>query len=389
MLESGLAGQRIALFLPSLAGGGAERRMLEVAELLTRAGFAVDLIVTRRGGAWWGSVSPPTRLINLNAWKAPISLPGLVRYIRRERPAAMIATIAQCCVTALVAKLLVGREFRLILRQETVYSSYYPTAGPAMKALMLFMRLLLHTADAIWSVSSYVADDLKRLAPKAAALVHVVENPVVSADLLRKARQPVAHPWLSDATVPVVLTVGRLKILEKDHPTLLRAFAMVVKRRPARLVILGDGPDKSRLEALSRNLGIRDRVDFAGFQMNPAAYMVHAQVFVLSSIFDGLPGVLIEALACGTSVVSTDCPGGVREVLEDGKWGKLVRIGDAEALADAICETIESPMPPADLVHAASRYSTTASTRRLLELLDHVWAKGASQSERSIPRRAP
>lgn len=374
-VKAGLAGRRIALFLPSLAGGGAERRMLEVADLLTRAGFVVDLIVTRRGGAWWGSVSPTTRLINLNAWKAPISLPSLVRYIRRERPDAMIATIDQCCVTALVAKWFVGRKFRLILRQETVYSAYYDTAGPVMKALMLFMRLLLHTADAIWSVSSYVAGDLKRLAPKAAALVYVLENPV-SADLLRKAKQPVAHPWLLDATVPVVLTVGRLKILEKDHPTLLRAFAMVVKRRSARLVVLGDGPDKSRLEALSRELGIRDLVDFAGFQMNAVAYMAHAQVFVLSSIFEGLPGVLIEALACGTSVVSTDCPGGVREVLEDGKWGRLVRIGDAAALADAICETIDSPMPPADLVRAASRYSTAASTRRLLELLNRVCAKG-------------
>ena len=363
--------------------------MVEVAQLLTRAGFAVDLIVTRSGGAWWGSVSPPTRLINLSAWKAPISLPGLVRYIRRERPDAMIATIAQCCVTALVAKWFVGREFRLILRQETVYSAYYETAGPAMKALMLFMRLLLHTADAIWSVSAYVAGDLKRLAPKAAALIHVVENPVVSAELLRRAKQPVAHLWLSDATVPVVLTVGRLKILEKDHSTLLRAFAIVVKRRPVRLVVLGDGPDRRRLEALCGKLGIRDLVDFAGFQMNPAAYMAHAQVFVLSSIFDGLPGVLIEALACGTSVVSTDCPGGVREVLEDGKWGRLVQIGDAAALADAICETIDNPMPPVDLVQAASRYSTAASTQRLLELLNRVWAKGASRSDRSNPQRTP
>lgn len=368
------AGRRVALFLPSLAGGGAERRMLEVARLLTRAGLAVDLIVTRRGGAWWESVSPPTRLINLNAWKAPTSLPSLVRYIRRERPDAMIATIAQCCATALIAKWFVSREFRLILRQEVHYSSQYGAIGIGIRAMMWVMRGLLHTADAVWSVSSGVANDLRRLAPKAAELVHVVENPVVSAELISKAKLPVAHPWFEDLAIPVVLAAGRLEV-EKDYPTLLRAFTAVVKRRVARLVVLGDGSEKDRLEALSRQLGIRDRVDFAGFQVNPAAYMTHAQVFAMSSLYEGLPGVLIEALACGTSVVSTDCPGGVREVLEDGKWGRLAPVGDASALADRICETIDNPVAPADLVRAASRYSTTATSRRLLGLLEMVWTK--------------
>ena len=367
--------RRVALFLPTLAGGGAERRMLEVARQLSAVGLAVDLIVSRRGGAWWGSVPPPIRLVDLDAWKTPTSLPGLVRYIRRERPDAMIATLPQCCATALIAKWFVGGGFRLIVRQETVYSTQYDLVGADVKSAMATMRALLHRADAIWAVSSYVAEELKRLAPKAAALVEVVENPVVEADLPAKATQPVAHPWFENLTVPVVLAVGRLENFSKDHPTLLRAFAVVAKRRPARLVVLGDGPDRSELEALAQHLGIADRVDFPGFKMNPAAYMTRAQAFVLTSTYEGLPGVMIEALACGTSVVSTDCPGGVREVLEDGKWGRLVPIGDDAALADAICETLDKPMPPADLVRAASPYSTTASTQSLLGLLERVWAR--------------
>ena len=367
--------RRVALFLPTLAGGGAERRMLEVARQLSAIGLAVDLIVSRRGGAWWGSVPPSIRLIDLEAWKTPTSLPGLVRYIRRERPDAMIATLPQCCATALIAKSFVGGDFRLIVRQETVYATQYDLVNVDIKAAMATMRTLLHQADAVWAVSHYVAEELKRLAPKAAALVEVVENPVVDADLPARAKQPVAHPWFENSTVPVVLAVGRLENFSKDHPTLLRAFEIVAKRRPARLVVLGDGPDRSELEALAQHLGISDRVDFPGFQMNPVAYMTRAQAFVLTSTYEGLPGVMIEALACGTSVVSTDCPGGVREVLEGGKWGRLVPIGDEAALADAICDALDNPMRPADLVRAASRYSTTASTQSLLGLLERVWAR--------------
>ena len=367
--------RRVALFLPMLAGGGAERMTLEAARQLSEVGLAVDLIVSRRGGAWWSSVPPSIRLVDLDAWKTPASLPGLVRYIRRERPDAMIATLPQGCATALIAKWFVGRDFRVIVRQDTVYGAQYALVGVDIRWAMATMRALLHTADAVLAVSSYIAEEFKRLAPKAAGLVEVVENPVVDAGLPAKARQPAAHPWFENSDIPIVLSVGRLEVFSKDHPTLLRAFAAVATRRPARLVVLGDGPDRSELEVLAQRLGIRDRVDFPGFQANPFAFMARAQAFVLSSTYEGLPTVLIEALACGTSVVSTDCPGGVREVLEDGKWGRLVPIGDDAALADAICQTLDNPMPPAELVRAASRYSTSASTRRLLELLDRVWAK--------------
>ena len=367
--------RRVALFLPMLAGGGAERMTLEAARQLSEVGLAVDLIVSRRGGAWWSSVPPSIRLVDLDAWKTPASLPGLVRYIRRERPDAMIATLPQGCATALIAKWFVSRDFRVIARQDTVYGAQYALVGVDIRWAMATMRALLHTADAVLAVSSYIAEEFKRLAPKAAGLVEVVENPVVDAGLPAKARQPATHPWFENSDIPIVLSVGRLEVFSKDHPTLLRAFAAVATRRPARLVVLGDGPDRSELEVLAQRLGIRDRVDFPGFQANPFAFMARAQAFVLSSTYEGLPTVLIEALACGTSVVSTDCPGGVREVLEGGKWGHLVPVGDDAALADAICETLDNPMPPAELVRAASRYSTSASTRRLLELLDRVWAK--------------
>ena len=345
--------------------------MLEAARQLTGMGFATDLIVAGSGGAFSGSVPAGVRLVNLASWKTPLCLPGLVRYIRRERPAAMIATMEQSSATALVAKWFVGREFRLIVRQAIVYSAFRRMLGLRMRMVMTAMRLLLPQADAVWAVSSAVAEDLRRVAPRAAHLLHVVVNPVVDAALRREASKPVRHPWLEDSRIPVVLTAARL-VSFKDLPTLLRAFAIVVERRSARLVLLGDGEEGPHLEALAKRLGIRDQVDFDGFQANPFAYMARARVFVLSSAVEGLPGVLIQAMACGTSVVSTDAPGGAREILEDGRWGRLVPIGDAAAMADAIGETIDSPMSPETLIRAASRYSTAAFSTQMTALLESL-----------------
>ena len=348
--------------------------MLEAARQLTGEGLATDLIVAGSGGALRGSVPADVRLVDLASWKTPLCLPALVRYIRRERPAAMIATLEQSCATALVAKWFVDREFRLIVRQAVVYSAFRRLLGLRMRLVMTAMRLLLPQADAVWAVSSAVAEDLQRVAPRAAHLLHVVVNPVVDAALARKAGEPVCHPWFEDSHIPVALTAARL-VSFKDLPTLLRAFAIVVERRSARLVLLGEGEERPHLEALAGQLGIREQVDFLGFQINPFAYMARARVFVLSSAVEGLPGALIQAMACGTSVVSTDAPGGAREVLEDGRWGRLVSIGDAAAMADAIMETIDDPTPPETLIKAASRYSTAAFSKQMTALLGRVLAE--------------
>lgn len=358
--------------------------MLEAARQLTRAGFNTDLLVAVGGGALRGSVPSGVRLIDLDSWKTPLCLPGLVYYIRRERPQAMIATLEQSCATALVAKWFVGREFRLIVRQAIVYSAFRELLDVRMRMVFTTMRLLLPGADAIWAVSSSVADDLRRVAPKAAHMIEVVVNPVVDEALQKEASAPTHHPWFEDSRIPIVLTAARL-VSFKDLPTLLRAFAAVVERRPARLVLLGEGEERGRLEALATQLGIREQVAFLGFQANPFPYMARARVFVLSSAVEGLPGALVQAMACGTSVVSTDAPGGAREVLDGGRWGKLVPIGDVPAMAAAIDETIDNPAPPETLIRAASRYSTAAFAEQMTALLRRVL--GSDASERRTPER--
>ena len=357
----------VALFVPTLGGGGAEKVMLEIARQLACRRFAVDFLITRGGGALRGSVPESVRLLNLKSWKAVTALPGLVRYVKRERPSVLLSTLEMSNVTALLAKRFFVPDLRLIVRQGAHCTAQLQARGFRMRMATIAMKRLLPAADAVIAVSLGVAEDLRRTTPRAAR-VCAVPSPIVTPELLEQAAAPVDHPWFDDRRTPVILTAGRL-VAQKDQPTLLRAFAEIRKARAARLIVLGDGPDSGRLAVLARELGVHDDVDFRGFQSNPIAYMARARLFVLSSIYEGLPSALIEAMACGTPVVSTDCPSGPHEILEGGRWGRLAPVGDWRMLARAIQDTLDDPVSPEHLIARASHYSAEASVMRHLELL--------------------
>jgi glycosyltransferase involved in cell wall biosynthesis len=228
-------------------------------------------------------------------------------------------------------------------------------------------------ADAIVAVSRGVADDLARFAGLPRDVIRVIYNPVVGADLPRMAGEPVDHPWFRPGELPVILGAGRLS-RQKDFPTLIRAFAEVRRARPARLVILGDGAQRAELEALVRTLGLADAVALPGFTSNPYAHMARAAVFVLSSRFEGFPNVLVEALAVGTPVVATDCPSGPAEILERGRHGRLVPVGQADALARALLATLDAPGDPAGRRRRAADFSADASVSTYLDLFDSLEA---------------
>ena len=196
----------------------------------------------------------------------------------------------------------------------------------------------------------------------------MVYNPVVTEEMERKAREPVEHLWIGGAGPPVFLAAGRLDE-QKDFPTLLAAFARLLAWRPARLIVLGKGKQKPYLLSLARRLGVAEHVDFPGFVNNPYAFMARASMFVLCSRSEALSGVLIEAMACGCPVVSTDCPHGPREILEDGKHGPLVPVGDAEALAAAMARTLDAPPRPEALRKRASFFNVEHGIDRYEELL--------------------
>jgi glycosyltransferase involved in cell wall biosynthesis len=257
----------------------------------------------------------------------------------------------------------------VVLREASVLMPRDQMKGLRPHVLRALMRRFYRWAHAIVAVSASVADSLEGGLGIRPQQLRTIYNPIITPELYRKAEAPLADPWFEAGAPPVVIGVGRLAP-EKDFATLLRAFAAVRAQRPARLVILGEGPQRGALEALAQKLGVEADVRLPGYDHNPFRYLSRATVFALSSIYEGLPGALIQAMACGCRVISTDCPGGSREVLEGGAVGPLVPPGDAEALARGISTLLDdAARGPARVVHAVDRFSEDGAVDAYLRLL--------------------
>jgi len=338
--------RRLAIFLPGLLGGGAERIMLNLAQGFAGRGYAVDLVLAQAEGPLMDQVPESVRLVELNtthrrARRTLAGLPALVRYLRREEPDGLLSALNRANLAAVWAWHLARVPGRVVISEHNTFSvKFQESSGWRTWLMRQMMRSFYPWADAVTAVSAGVADDLAQELGMPRERIEVIYNPVVTPELRTKAQAPLDHPWFQPGQPPVLLAVGRLTV-QKDFPTLIRAFAQVRKTRPVRLLILGEGQDRSGLEALATELGLKEDVSLPGFVENPYAYMARASVFVLSSRWEGLPTVLIEALCCGARLVATDCPSGPREILRDGQYGKLVSVGDVTALAHAIETTLD------------------------------------------------
>jgi len=303
----------------------------------------VDLVLASAEGPYLGEVAADVRVVDLAARGVATSLPGLVRYLRRERPHAMLSALNHANVIAVMARLLARTSTRLVVSERNDVSRLSIQAGSLRtRCILPLMRWSYPKADAVTTVSGGVADDLARAISLPRSRIDVIYNPVVTPAMLVRANAPVDHPWIGPDQPPLVLAVGRLTP-QKDFQTLIRAFARVRMQRECRLVILGEGELRESLQCLVHRLGLEESVQMPGFSENPFAWMRQASVFVLSSAWEGLPNVLIQAMACGARVVSTDCPSGPREILEGGKWGPLVPVGDIDALASATLAQFDRP----------------------------------------------
>jgi glycosyltransferase involved in cell wall biosynthesis len=321
--------------------GGAERSMLKLAGGIAARGYTVDLVlVARAEGPFLAEVPASVRLVDLKASRLMTSLPALVRYLRREQPAALLSVL-RANIMALLARRLAGVPTRVVVSERNTLSQQarHYASDLRMRLTPQLVRRFYPWADGIVAVSKGVADDLVQVARIPRERISVIYNPIVTPDLRAKAQAPLEHPWFGSGEPPVILAVGRLTA-QKDYPTLIQAFAQVRKTRAARLLILGEGEERPVLEALVRQLGLEQDVRMPGFILNPYPFMVQAALFVLSSRWEGLPGVLIEALYCGAPLIATDCPSGPREILAEGKYGLLVPVGDPIALSRAIEATL-------------------------------------------------
>jgi len=364
--------KRVAIFLSFSGDGGVEHMMVNLAGAMARLGVPVDLVRARVEGGHAARVPEGVRVVDLGAKHTWSSLPSLVRYLRRERPDALLAAKDRANRVALRARSLGGVPTRVAVRLGNHLSrSLEGRSFLRQWARKAPMRRAYHRADAVIAVSRGVAEDTANITGLPRDAIHVLPNPVVTPDLEARAEPTPDHPWLahrSPEDPPVLLAVGRLS-RQKDFPTLLQAFALLRKERPARLVVLGEGRDRGILEEMAARLGIGGDIDFPGFVADPHPYMRRADLFVLSSAWEGSPNALTEALALGTPVVATDCPSGPREILEGGHYGPLVPVGDPEALADAMAATLRSPLPAESLRKGGDRYRDTESARAYLEVL--------------------
>ncbi|MEX2541116.1 MAG: glycosyltransferase [Trueperaceae bacterium] len=359
----------ISLYLPNLEGGGAERMMLTLARGLRSRGVRVDLVLAKAYGPYLAEAQAHVNVVDLDSNSALASVPRLRRYLADKRPAAALGTLPHASLALLWAARTSGKRIRVVIREASTPSMVKPN-GLDVKTRFArrLSRVFYPHADAVVAVSHGVARDLREYLGVPGSKITTIYNPVVADSLPEAASEAIDHPWFRPGSPPVLLSVGRLGA-EKDFQSLLRAFALVRGRVDARLVILGEGAERQRLERLSEELGIEESTCLPGFIANPFPYMARASVYVLSSEREGLPGSLIQAMACGCPVVSTDCPNGPREVLEDGRYGKLVPVGDHHAIAEAVLETLRCP-PPAEQAKLRSRsFSEQSSFDSYLELL--------------------
>lgn len=388
------ANRHLSLFCRSqVGGGGAERVILNIARRLSERGHRVDLVMARAEGRFLDQIPPRVRLVDLKAVAAvrvlPTlpripgamkhvsalagpsaprvlgSVPAFARYLRRERPDAVLSALNYTNLAALFARRLAGTRTRSVISVHNHLSaSLAHSVEPRLRAVPELARTYFPEADEIVAVSRGVADDLARVTGIRRERITTVYNPVVTPDLRELAEETPTHPWLrgGEGSPPVILAVGKLKP-QKDFPTLLRAFARVRAERAARLVVLGEGPELNALREFARTLGIEQDVDFPGFVDNPFALMSRAGVFVLSSAWEGFGNVLVEAMACGCPVISTDCPSGPSEILDDGRYGSLVKVGDSDTLAREILRALDAPVDRKALRERAARFGDERSAR--------------------------
>lgn len=357
----------VSVFLPSLEGGGAERVMLDLIGDFAGRGLRIDLILAQARGAYLAEVPTAVSLIDLDRARVSSAFLPLLRHLRRTRPKALFSTLEHANVVALMAARWVP-GLRVVVREANTLSHDLATEDARSRLLLGLMRFSYRRADAVIAVSEGVADGLRSGLGVPDERLRVIANPVITPRLLDGGRAPVEHRFFDRRDVPVVVAVGRLTP-QKGFDVLLRAFARLRRRRPCRLLILGEGESRGALEALAHALAIQEDLDMPGFVANPFPMMAAADLFVLSSAWEGLPNVLIQALALGTRAVSTDCPSGPREILDQGALGALVPVGDDEAMAQAMEAALDKApfSPPATWFE---RYALASVAGRYLRVLD-------------------
>ncbi|WP_058554383.1 glycosyltransferase [Thiohalocapsa sp. ML1] len=354
-----------ALFIRHFEDGGVERKLTNLARGLVLLGQPCDLVVSNARHAYVQGLPAAVTLTPVGDGEA-----ALDAYLLARRPDLVITGKLADDRDLLAARERLGLGVRLVTTVGTPLSA--SLRARRFRPLRVWretrrVRRDYAKLDAVTAVCGEVAADLRRHFLTGEVPLRVLPNPTLPDDFELRAASPCPHPWLQPGAGPVLIAVGGLRKV-KDFATLLRAFALLPPATGARLIVLGEGKERAPLTALIRRLGISDRVDLHGFVPDPFPYLARASALVLSSRREGLPNVVVEAMALGKPVAATDCPGGVRDLLQDGALGPLTPVGDAAALSGSMATLLAAPADSARLRAAAVPYRMREAAAAYLEL---------------------
>jgi glycosyltransferase involved in cell wall biosynthesis len=370
--ETGKGGRAdLALFLATSGHSGVDRIVSHLVPALAARGYRVDLLQVREHGPYLDELPRGVRCIDLGHRHTYECLPALSRYLKNRKPGLLLSDKDRVNRTALLARWLSRTATPLYFRLGTTVSLNLASRGRFERWLQRTSIARLYPyANGVLVPSLGVKEDLCSYTGLSCDKIRVVPSPGIPDDLFEQKPPPPDHPWFEEheRRTPIILGVGELGA-RKDFATLLRAFALVRRQRPCRLMIVGRGRQREQLLKLAGELDIGNDLALPGFVESPYSYMAHADLFAFTSRWEGLGLVLVEALALGTNVVSTDCPSGPAEILQQGRYGTLVPVGDAVAMAAAMQQALDQPKPAALLRQAAIPYTVSAATDAYLAAL--------------------
>jgi glycosyltransferase involved in cell wall biosynthesis len=367
-------GKSVAFFLQNLEGGGAERAIIGLAGEISEMGCSVDLVVAHAEGDYCNEISSEVNVVNLASESHLLVLWRLIVFLRQRKPDVVMSALDVPNIMLVIAAKIAGYRGRAIVSQRAVVAASQREWSLSHRWLiMLLQRTLFKRADALISNSHAAAKELRALFGVPAERIYVIHNAVNVRRIIRLSDESLSAIWLSKMQGPLIVSVGSLTT-RKDVGTLIRAFALVKAKRQASLVLVGkvegenSGGERGKIEKLISDLELGANVHLPGFDANPYKWIAAAAVFVSSSTAEGFSNVIAEALALGRAIVATDCPGDTAELLQHGKWGRLVPVGDPERMADAILAALDDPNPPDGRIRAWD-FVPSKSTSAYLKVL--------------------